>query len=443
VIFGFGKKSGESKKSDDDDEEQEELDYVLFQGALNGREANLGANARLAQAGLIPTKELITDALLRRADQLRVEPKGDRALTQLSIDGIAYPGSRLSKQQGLAVTQMMKLLAGLDIQDRQKPQAGGLRAELQGTKYELWVMSHPVAQGAERLTVKIRNLASAPKTAEDVGFSKEMKEKVREITSEKKGLFLVCGGPASGVSTTAFAVLRSVDAYQYTIFVLGDLQGREVPNVTSFDKSESDSLETILDRVIRSEADVIYLDPIRDAETAATVLKRQEDVCFIAEFPTADALSGIAQFAKLVGNAKAAEGLRAAMSQRLLRLLCDKCKLAYRPNPKMLGKIGLPPETKTLYRSAPHQEKPAEGAEPTEPCEVCGGTGYFGRSAIFEMAEMTDEMRKLVSAGGGLQEIKTQARKDNMITFQQEGLKLVVQGKTSLEELQRIFQPKK
>jgi type II secretory ATPase GspE/PulE/Tfp pilus assembly ATPase PilB-like protein len=443
VIFGFGKKNGESRKADDEEEEQEELDYVLFQGALNGREANLGANARLAQAGLIPTKELVTDALLRRADQLRIEPKGDRALTQLSIDGIAYPGSRLSKQQGHAVTQMIKLLAGLDIQNRQKPQSGGLRAELQGTKYELWVISQPIAQGAERLTVKIRNLAHAPKTAEDVGFSKELKERIREITSEKTGIILACGGPGSGVSTTAFAVLRSVDAYQYTIFVLGDLQGREVPNVSSFEKSESDSLDTILDRVIRSEADVIYIDPIRDAEPAAAILKRQSEVCFIAEFAAPDAISGIVQFAKLVGNAKAAEGLRAVISQRLIRLLCNSCKLAYRPNPKILAKIGLPPETKTLYRAAAIQEKPAEGEEPAEPCEACGGTGYFGRSAIFELGQMTDDLRKLVASGAGAQEIKAQARKDNMITLQHEGLKLVVQGKTSLEELQRIFQPKK
>ena len=444
MIFGFGKKNGESRKADDEDEEQEELDYVLFQGALNGREANLGANARLAEAGLIPAKELVTDALLRRADQLRIEPKADRALTQLSIDGIAYPGSRLTKQQGHAVTQMMKLLAGLDIQVRQKAQAGGLRAELQGTKYELWVMSSPVAQGAERLIVKIRNLANTPKTAEDVGFSKELKEKIREITSEKRGIILACGGPGSGVSTTAFAVLRSVDAYQYTIFLLGDMQGREVPNINSFEKSDGDSFDTILDRAIRSEADVIYLDPIRDAETAASVLKRQSELCFIAEFPASDALGGIVQFAKLVGNAKAAEGLRALISQRLLRLLCTQCKLAYRPNPKMLAKIGLPPETKTLYRAATAPpEKPAEGAEPVEPCEACGGSGYFGRSAIFELAEMTEGLRKLVAAGANLPELKAQARKDNMITFQHEGLKLVVQGKTSLEELQRIFQPKK
>jgi len=442
VIFGFGKKSDES---DESEEEEEDVDYVLFQGALNGRETNLGANARLAQAGLIPAKELVTDALLRRADQLRIEPKGDRALTHLSIDGIAYPGSRLSKQQGHAVTQMMKLLSGLDIQLRQKPQSGGIRAELHGTKYELRVMSTPIAEGAERLTIKIRNLDRAPKTAEQVGFSKEMKERVRELTSEKKGIILVTGPPGSGVSTTTFAVVRSVDAYQYTIYTVGDLQGWEIPNVNPFATNEGEALDSVLDRAIRAEADVIYVDQLRDPQSAAIVLKRQPDACFISEFSAPDAISGIAQFAKLVGPKQAAEGLSAVVSQRLIRLLCNKCKLAYRPNPKMLTKIGLPPETKTLYRAPTTQEKTATEADvaPPEPCDACGGSGYFGRSAIFELAVMSEGVRKLVAAGAGAPEIKSQARKDNMITLQQEGLKLIVEGKTSLEELQRIFAPKK
>ncbi|HEX4072200.1 MAG TPA: ATPase, T2SS/T4P/T4SS family [Planctomycetaceae bacterium] len=443
MIFGFGKRSDDADEDEDDDQE---VDYVLFQGALNGREANLGANAKLAQAGLIPAKEIVTDALLRRADQLRIEPKGERSLTQLSIDGVVYPGNRLSKQQGHAITQMVKLLSGLDTQVRNKPQSGGIKAELQGTKYELRVTSAPVPGGAERLTVKIRNLDRAPKTAEEVGFSKELKERIRELTSDRKGIILVCGGPGSGVSTTTFAVIRSVDAYQYTIYLIGDNQGWDIPNVNTFDSNEGESFETLIDRAIRSEADVLYIDPLRDAETARIVLKRQPDCCFISEFLAPDAIGGVAQFAKLFGNSQAAEGLRAVVSQRLLRLLCDRCKLAYRPNPKMLAKIGLPPETKSLYRPPSQRDKPPEqeaDGEPPEVCEACGGSGYLGRSAIFELAEMTEELRKLVTAGAGVQDLKVQARKDKMMTFQQEGLKLVVAGKTSLEELQRIFQPKK
>ena len=95
-----------------------------------------------------------------------------------------------------------------------------------------------MAQGVERLTVKIRNLDRAPKTTEEVGFSQELKDRIRELTSEKKGLILVCGASGSGVTTTMYAVIRSIDAYQYTIFTIGQFEGWELPNVNRFERNE-------------------------------------------------------------------------------------------------------------------------------------------------------------------------------------------------------------
>jgi type IV pilus assembly protein PilB len=450
VIFGFGKKNqseGGGGRDADEEEEVDDVDFVLFQGALNGKEANLGANARLAQAGLIPTKEIITDAISRRCEQVRIEPKGERAVVQLMIDGVAHAGGRLSKAQGHAITQMMKLLAGLDVQQRQRSQSGGLRAQLGSTKFVLQVQSAPLQTGGERLSVKIRNVALAPKSPEEVGFSSELKDRIREHTSERKGILLVCGGPGSGVSTTTFGVLRSLDVYQFTVFTVGDRQGWELPNLTEPDRNEGESTDVLLERLIRSEADVIYVDPPRKAEMARVLLKFQSRSAFITEFPASDAINGIVQFAKLADdNRGAAEGISAALSQKLIRTLCKECRLAYRPNPKILAKIGLPPETKTLYRapSAPVADPEHPGAaEAFVPCETCGGTGYHGRTAMFELVEMTPDLRKLVAAGKGPAELKAVSRKENKITFQHEGLRLVVEGRTSLEELQRVFQPKK
>jgi type II secretory ATPase GspE/PulE/Tfp pilus assembly ATPase PilB-like protein len=448
VIFGFGKKKQQAgSDSDGEVDEVEDIDLILFQGALNGREANLNANARLAEAGLIPAKELITDAVSRRCEQIRIEPKGERAVVQLIVDGVAHAGGRLSKPQGHAITQMMKLLSGLDVQQRQRSQSGGLRAELAGTKYLLQIHTTPLQAGGERLAVKIRNLAKAPKSPEEVGFSPELKDQVRELTANRKGIFLVCGGPGSGVSTTTFGVLRSLDAYQYTVFTIGDTQGWDLPNLTPAERTEGESFETLIERQIRSEADMIYVDPPRTPEVARTLLKMQSRTTFIAEFPAPDAINGIAQFAKLAGdNRAAADGLIATMSQRLIRTLCKDCRLAYRPNPKILAKIGLPPETKTLYRAPTAQpsdpEKPGEAVEQPS-CDTCGGTGYLGRTAMFELIQMTPAMRELVAAGKGAAELKAQSRKEDNISLQHEGLKLVVEGKTSLEELQRVFQPKK
>ena len=448
MIFGFGKnKNKQHEGSDDEIDDVEDVDFVLFQGAINGKEANLNANARLAQAGLIPAKEIITDAISRRCEQLRIEPKGERAVVQLMIDGVAHSGGRLSKPQGHAITQMMKLLSGLDVQQRQRSQSGGLRAELAGTKFVLQVQTTPLQSGGERLAVKIRNLALAPQSPEDVGFSPELKDRVRELTSERRGIFLVCGGPGSGVSTTTFGVLRCLDAYQYTVFTVGDTQGWELPNLTLGDRNDGENIDAFFERLIRSEADIIYVDPPRNAETARLLLKLQSRTTFVTEFPAPDAINGILQFAKLAGDDRAAsEGLVAAMSQRLIRTLCKDCRLAYRPNPKILAKIGLPPETKTLYRAPvaaqADPEKPGEAVE-SVPCDTCGGTGYLGRTAMFELVEMTDAIRELVAAGKGAAELKAVSRKENKITLQQEGLKLVIEGKTSLEELQRVFQPKK
>ncbi len=448
MIFGFGKKKNQDVEDDDEEGVGEDVDFVLFQGALNGKEANLNANARLAQAGLIPAKEIITDAISRRCEQLRIEPKGERAVVQMMIDGVAHSGGRLSKPQGHAITQMMKLLAGLDVQQRQRSQAGGLRAELGGTKFVLQVQTAPLQTGGERLIVKIRNLALAPKTPEEVGFSRELKDRIRELTSERKGIFLVCGGPGSGVSTTMLGVLRSLDAYQFTVFTVGDTQGWELPNLTVPDRTEGEPLSTLFEKLIRSEADIIYVDPPRNAESAKLLLKFQNRTCFVAEFPAPDAINGIVQFANVAGdNRAAADGLVGTMSQRLIRTLCKDCRLAYRPNPKILAKIGLPPETKTLYR-APTAPPPGEGDKDSDPagvpdCDTCGGTGYFGRTAMFELIEMTEGMRELVAAGKGAAELKAFSRKDNKQTLQQEGLRLVVEGKTSLEELQRAFQPRK
>jgi len=134
-----------------------------------------------------------------------------------------------------------------------------------------------------------------------------------------------------------------------------------------------------------------------------------------------------------------AEGLQGIISQKLIRLLCTDCKQAFRPNPKLLVKVGLPPETKILYRDKKAPKAAQQEALDLEPCGTCGGIGYFGRAGMFEFIEMTESMRKLVATGPSAKELRDQIRAEKMLTLQKEGLKLVAEGRTSLEELQRAF----
>ena len=428
------------RKNKQEEDEQPEIEYVLFQGPLNGNSPDLKANAKLVQAALIPTKELVTDAILRRAEMIRLDPKGPAALVRLYVDGIPYPAARMPRQQGVAVTQMIKLLAGLDIRERGKAQAGGLNAEHEGVKYELRAQVAP-GEGAERLIVRIENVKTRPTRPEELGFSPTMREKLRDLTDGRTGAILCCGTPMSAVTTTTFGILRSLDPYTRTITTLGDTEGRKLIAMMPFEWNEGDDLQATIQRVLRVEPNVLFVDPIRDAETARTVFKFTDVVSFVAEFAARDVAAGVQQLIQWTGDPNVvAEGLRGIVSPKLIRKLCDQCKQIFKPNPKMIDKIGLPPETQMLYRPP---RPPAPGTPEGDayvPCHKCGGIGYLGRVGIFELLEMTPGMKEVVLAGAAPQAVRQQMRKEKMQTFQKEALRLVAEGVTSLEEVQRVFQ---
>lgn len=425
----FGKK----KQDFDDYDEEEEIELILFQGAANGNPVDLKSNARLAEVGLIRAKEFVTDGLLRRAEQLRLEIRGERAGFQYTVDGENYPGGRMSRAEATAITQMLKLLAGLNIKERSVAQSGGIKSEFEGKKYLVKVMTTP-GQVGEKLIVRIRDLAVKLDKPDDIGFTQEQKDKVRELTQERGGILLAAGPPFSGTTTTAIGLLRSIDAYMYSIVSIGDTDGRELLNITDFELLPEDDLKKSIYRVIRTEADVLFVKPIKDAEAAKTLVEMQEDITLVSELEAKDAINGIERFVKYVGDPKAvAESLKAVFSQKLIRKLCASCKEAFRPHPKLIVRAGLPESTRVLYRPPQVDEE-----EEIEPCEVCGGLGYVGRTAIIEYVEITEGMKEVIASGGGAAEIKAQIRKEKMPTFRTQAMQKVAEGVTSLEEIQRL-----
>jgi type II secretory ATPase GspE/PulE/Tfp pilus assembly ATPase PilB-like protein len=431
VIFGFG------KSREEDDDVEEEIEPVSFQGALNGQPANLKENARLVKAGLMPAKNIVTDGLALRAELMRFEPKGERYQVVFYVDGVANPGPKLSKQQGLAVVQVVKLLSGLNIQERKRPQSGGILAELEGVSYQLRVSTAP-AEGGERLSIKAINVKYPLDRADDIGITEENKERIREMSKGRHGLILISGPPSSGTTTTTFGVVRSVDAYQYTIFALAEPEHRELSHIATLDKKAGDTFDDELRRIIRMEADIIYLNPVTDEEYVRSILNVADEISMIAEISAKDSVSGLIKFCKLAGSVEKGVGaLRCVIGHKLIRTLCDQCKEAFRPNPKLIEKMGLPKSTKMLYRP-PRQTVDEEGNE-IEPCEKCDGLGYYGRTLMMEIIEMTDEMKQLIISGAEPGKIKAFAKKEGMPTFQKDGIRLVAEGKVSLDELQKVF----
>jgi type IV pilus assembly protein PilB len=401
---------------------------------------DLSENQRLAAVGLIPAKELITDAIARRANRLRIDPKGQRAQVVMSIDGMNYPGEPLPGKQALAVTQMIKLLSGLNVQERNQPQKGGVDAELEGHPYQLLVQVEPVGGGLERLTVGIRDKKKVLERPQEIGFPDDLREKIRSRTGDRKGVFVVCGPPFSGVTTTLVGTLRSVDSFIYSVYTVGDLESRDLTNIAREKFRDDDDLNTFVSRLQRVDADVLHLGPIKDAQSAQEIFAQADRLTLVSEMPARDAATAVCQLVGWLEPAGVVGKLELVISTKLIRKLCDKCREAYRPHPKLLAKLGLPPETKLLYRPpVPPDEEDEDFAE-WEPCQQCGGLGYFGQVAMFEVIDATNEqMAGLLEKKPSPDHVRAAQKKLGMPTLQAAGIQLIVEGKTSLEELQRVF----
>ncbi|MDC0262265.1 ATPase, T2SS/T4P/T4SS family [Planctomycetaceae bacterium] len=433
MIFGFGK-----KKQQDDDDHDEDLELISFQGPVSGPPPNLNENPGLVRAGLIPAKEIVSDAVSRDASMLRLDPKGAGYIGMLMVDGMKYPGPRLQKQQGTAITQILKMMAGLSIQERKKPQRGSIKADYEGQPYEITIDITPTPEG-ERLNIYLANLKTRPNQPDEIGISETLKEKIREIAATREGFIGVCGGPRNGLTTSTVGVVRSVDAYVYGVYKVFDTGTWDIPYVTDFEREEGHDLETTITRAQRSEAEVIYVPPITSDEEAKVLIKAAAKSGIIAEYPAKDAVSGLLQLIKWIGDEElVASNVKAIITSKLIRKLCPSCKQAYAPNPKLLAKIGLSKETKALYR---HRVQPQElqKGETWDSCPKCHDIGYQGQIAMFELLEMTEGMQEVVRAKPSPDAIRAQVKKDGGLTLQKDGLHLVSNGTTSLEELQRTF----
>lgn len=437
-MFGRKKKAVKQRPEEEDEVEQEQ---VMFQGALFDREADLKKNPKLVQAGLIPVKQMISDALSRRAHTILLEPRDGRVAIRFVIDGIPYPAAAVPGQRGSAMVQMLKLLAGLDITNRKERQDGGIKAEFGDIKYHLMVESVPQKAG-ERLRIKVDNTKVVYQKPSDVGFPDHLKEKVREYTHDRSGVVLICGPPDSGSTTLSIVTLHSVDPYLYVVFNMADVKGRELINVTDYEPVEGHDLEMSFDRLLRKEADVIFMPPLTVPQDTQAIFDYADRLSFIAEIPANSPIEALQTLIQWVGVDSVLKGLRGILTQKMIRRLCDPCKQAFRPNAQLLKRLGLPPETSVLYR-APVPPPPDDPNAPTveELCADCDGSPYHGRVAAFELLEITDGMKEVIAEGADPAKIRKQMVVDKMTTLQKDALRLVVEGKTSLEEVQRTFSP--
>ncbi len=408
---------------------------IVFVGKAQGSTKEDPSRVRQAEESrsFMGAKELVYDAIMRRATDIHLEPTADQLSVRYRIDGILHAAEPFDRPTGDAVVNVFKVLSAMDISEKRKPQDGSFGAQLQGRGLDFRVATSGSKAG-EKLVMRILDNSGKVTKLEDLGMRPKLIEQVKGLVTQPHGMFLCCGPTGAGKSTTLYASLREIDRYQKNIITVEDPIEYQMDNITQMEVNTKagQTFATSLRSILRQDPDVIMIGEIRDQETASISCQAANTGHMVfSTVHSNDAVTALFRLLDLgVEPFMIASALSGVLGQRLVRLLCDACKEPYKPKPEFLKKANLPAEKVDVFYRRPEN--------PEQVCQTCGGTGYFGRTGIYELLVLTEPMRDMIRENPSINKIKAEARKGGMIYLQEDGLRQVIQGRTSIEELLRV-----
>lgn len=376
---------------------------------------------------------LIDRAVGLGASDIHLEPVEQGIVVRLRIDGLLSHTDVPDKGQEAAVLSRVKILAGLDIAERRLPQDGRLRQTVRGREMDFRVSTTPTLYG-ESIVLRLLDRGKLPMGLEDLGFNTDLLAPIDAAIMRPEGIVLVTGPTGSGKTTTLYAALRKRHTADVKILTIEDpveyaLDGiNQVTVETKIGRTFAAALRSFL----RQDPDIIMVGEIRDRETAEIAAQAaQTGHLVLSTLHTADAAGAFARLKDMGLPAYLiAPTITAVISQRLVRRLCDTCKSPVHFSQRDLLEAGLTEFDQT-------SDEGIEGFNPVG-CGACRSTGYAGRAVIAEVLIVSDDIRALVMGDADTGEIKRAARVAGMRTMLEDGMKLVSDGKTSLQEILRV-----
>jgi type II secretory ATPase GspE/PulE/Tfp pilus assembly ATPase PilB-like protein len=381
----------------------------------------------------IAAKELVYDAILRRATDIHLEPTAEQLTVRYRIDGILHAAEPFDRPTGDAVINIFKILAAMDISERRKPQDGSFSAKFEGRDIDFRVATSG-SKGGEKMVMRVLDNAATVAKLDEVGLRPKMVQQIRDLVGQPNGMILVAGPTGAGKSTTLYACIREIDRFQRNVITVEDPIEYHIDNVTQIEinSKAGQTFAGSLRSILRQDPDVLVIGEIRDQETATIACQASNTGHMV--FSTVHANDSITALFRMldlgVEPYMLSTALSGVLSQRLVRMLCEDCKEPYKPKPEFLEKANLPADKVDVFYRPPEN--------PEVVCPTCGGTGYMGRTGVFELLVITDDMREMIKENPSINAIKAEARKNGMIYLQEDGLRQVIQGKTSIKELLRV-----
>ncbi len=366
----------------------------------------------------------------QRASDIHIEPKRDTSEVRLRIDGVLHTVHKVPKAVHPAFVSRIKMLSRMDIAEKRRPQDGRIKTEHKGREVELRVSTMPTAFG-EKVVIRIFDPDILLQDLEELGFAPREYELFRSFITRPHGIILVTGPTGSGKTTTLYSALKTVATPEVNVVTIEDpiemIHDRF--NQVGIQPQIGITFGSTLRTILRQDPDVIMVGEIRDLETAENAVQAALTGHLVfSTLHTNDAPSSITRLLDLgVAPYLISSTIIGIMAQRLVRKICMHCEKSYELLPEEAQAVGL-----DWARERKFSVKYGEG------CPQCRGTGYLGRTGLFEVMEINDHLRASIREKADAELIRKTAIEDGMVALREAAIKKMLNGETTFDEVIRV-----
>ncbi len=395
----------------------------------------------------VPTTDIVNTlfagGIVGRASDIHLEPEEEKVQIRYRIDGVLHDIAAMDKEIYKTIVSRIKFLAKMKLNIENVPQDGKFSVRSMGRRFDIRVSTLPTPAG-ESIVMRLLDQQQRVMSLEELGLMGEALAEVEKAIKKPNGMVLSCGPTGSGKTTTMYAFLGKINTEEKKIITIEDPIEYRLPNISQSQvEPESDyTFANGLRSIVRQDPDVVMVGEIRDRETADIAINAAlTGHLMLSTLHTNDAAGAIPRLIDIgVQPFLISSALNVIIAQRLIRRVCEECVTERKVKPEELVKIKeviakIPADiTKNIKLDENTTLREGKG------CEACNGTGYKGRIGLFEVLVVDDAMKKLIHGGASDREVKELAVKEGMVTMEEDGVLKVLDGMTTLDEVERVTQ---
>ena len=373
---------------------------------------------------------IIRQALSDKASDIHIQPEATRVRVRYRIDGMLQDGTAVPKQVQAALVSRIKVMAEMDIAEKRAPQDGRISLVLNNREFDLRVSTLPSVQG-EKVVMRVLDKAGATLQLSKLGLPTAMVEQYDRVIHRSYGIILVSGPTGSGKSTTLYSTLNQLNSPEKNILTVEDPVEYQLPGLTQSQVNHRAGMTfaSVLRTMLRQDPDIILVGETRDKETAVISIEASlTGHLVLSSIHTNDAPGAVARLTEMgIEPFLIASSVIGVLAQRLVRVICPRCKEAYAPPAEAFRRLNLPMETGQVnfFRGAG--------------CQFCRNTGYKGRMGVFEFMALDNETRDLILQKAPTHVLRQAALEAGMISLKQDAMQKILEGVTTMEEALRVI----